>query len=95
MKSIKRYKLRIIKKLSHGDGEYSLANIARNIISLYGGRWQLHLAWYLRMYTTDDESLNWTSETNIILYINYIDIKKSKKFLILTTDVKYSKILFF
>ena len=40
---IKRYKLPVIKQVSHGDEKYSTRNIVNNTVqTLYGDGWSLH-----------------------------------------------------
>ena len=39
-------KIKIIKKISHGDIMYGIGNVVNNIvITLYGGKWLLDLSW--------------------------------------------------
>ena len=43
---IKKYKLPVIKYISHRDVIYSLRNIDHTtVITLYGDRWLLDLSW--------------------------------------------------
>lgn len=44
MKAIRRYKLPVIKQISHRDERGSRENRVNDIVvTLYGDRWQLHL----------------------------------------------------
>ena len=39
VKRIKRYKLLVIKYISHGDIQYSIGTIVSKIVIMYGDRW--------------------------------------------------------
>ena len=43
MRRIKKYKLPVIKEISHGDEKDSIGNRVNNIATTNGDRWCLHL----------------------------------------------------
>lgn len=53
-----------------------MSMVTNTVVTLYGDGWLLDLLWDHCIMLTNVKSLSRTPETDIILYINYISVKK-------------------
>ena len=74
IKRIKKYKLPVIKSVSHIDGEHSMGSIVNNTAITLCGLQGEHL-----VMDGIVESIHCTLERNITFYVNDTSVKKKKK----------------